>query len=90
MDRVSALGLVIAEHRRVLGLTQPQLAERASISEASVSLVERGETRVAVDTLFAIADVLGVAASELLSRAEADASRRELVNRRPKKRGADR
>ena len=84
MDRIAALGIVIREHRRVLGLTQPQLAERAGVHENNVSLIERGETRVAVDTLFALSDALGVTASELLSEAESKASRRELSNRRPK------
>lgn len=87
MDRIAALGLVIREHRRSIGLTQPQLAERAGVSENNVSLIERGATRVAVDTLFALGDALGVTASELLAKAEERASWRELPNRRPSEAG---
>jgi len=82
MDRVRALGTVVAEHRRSLGLTQSGLAERAELHKNSVGLIERGGTRVTLDALLALGDALGLPASELLAEAEKLATRRELPRRK--------
>lgn len=82
MDRVRALGTVVAKHRRSLGLTQSGLAERAELHKNSVGLIERGGTRVTLDALLALGDALGLPASELLAEAEKLATRRELPRRK--------
>jgi transcriptional regulator with XRE-family HTH domain len=76
MTRIEALGAVLAEHRRSLGLTQARLAELASLTRVQVGFVERGQTRVAIDSLFALCDVLQVRTSEVLAQAEELATRR--------------
>lgn len=76
MNRVDALGKAIARRRRVLGMTQRQLAESAGIHRNAVGLAERGQTCVSVDILFALAESLQTTASELLRTAEGEASTR--------------
>lgn len=78
MDRIEAVGAVLTEHRRSLGLTQAQLAERVGLHRNEIGRAERGQTRVALNTLFILADGLGVPASELLQSAEKLATRRSL------------
>ncbi|RAA12348.1 helix-turn-helix domain-containing protein [Ralstonia pseudosolanacearum] len=75
MDRIAAFGQVVREARLVKGLTQEALAEQADLHRNFVSLIERGQSKVALDSLFAIADALGMPASELLRRAEVLARR---------------
>lgn len=70
MDRVSAFGHVVREARLEKGLTQEQLAEKASLHRNFISMVERGQSKIALDSLFSIADALECPASELLGRAE--------------------
>ncbi|BCN08964.1 hypothetical protein RPSD_08490 [Ralstonia solanacearum] len=75
MDRIAAFGQVVREARLVKGLTQEALAEQAELHRNFVSLIERGQSKVALDSLFAIADALGMPASELLRLAEVLARR---------------
>jgi transcriptional regulator with XRE-family HTH domain len=84
MDRVRALGTIVAQHRRALGMTQGTVAERAGLHKNSVGLIERGATRVTLDALLALGDALGVPASELMAQAEQLASRRQLPRQRMK------
>ncbi|MGA4045160.1 helix-turn-helix domain-containing protein [Ralstonia nicotianae] len=70
MDRIAAFGQVVREARLEKGLTQEALAEQADLHRNFVSLIERGQSKVALDSLFAIADALGTQASELLRLAE--------------------
>lgn len=61
------LGLTIAYYRKLRGLTQIDLAERANISRTHISNIEapNGTTSVSLDTLFDIADALEVPIKEL-------------------------
>lgn len=70
MNRVEALGQVIRESREKIGLSQERLAEKAKLHRNSVGMIERTGANQSVPTLLAIADALGVPASQLLAQAE--------------------
>ncbi|MCD8249264.1 MAG: helix-turn-helix domain-containing protein [Lachnospiraceae bacterium] len=67
------IGLNIAYYRKVRGLTQKQLAERAGTSRTHMSNIEAPNmpTSISMDTLLDIADALDVPAEKLLSFREA-------------------
>ena len=52
-------------YRLAAGLTQAQLARRAGLAQATVCAIELGRQRVYVDTVAALAEVLGVGVGEL-------------------------
>lgn len=56
----SALGQLVRERRRVLGLSQLETAELAEVSERFVRLVESGKTSVQFDKLVALLTTLGL------------------------------
>lgn len=64
-QRLTAL---IRTLRKERGLSQDALAERAGLHRNSISLIERGESQPTVDTLFRLADGLGISAVELVER----------------------
>jgi transcriptional regulator with XRE-family HTH domain len=55
-----------ARLRAQSGLTQEAVAERAKLSQQYVSGLERGQRNPTVETLFAIAQALGVSHVELV------------------------
>ena len=61
-DKYKQLGLKIAYYRKLRGFTQEQLAERLGMSTVFIGQVEAPNMSYAVslDTLFDIADLLGV------------------------------
>ncbi len=63
------LGLCIAYHRKLKGLTQLQLAEKVNISRTHMSNIEAPNmpTSISLDTLLDIADALEIAPGKLLS-----------------------
>lgn len=61
------IGLRIREQRRALGKTQEKLAEFLSVSVGYVSQVERGVTKVSLDTLCRISSFLSCDPSIFLS-----------------------
>ena len=63
------LGRQIKKRRRALGQTQDALAEVLGVSVGYVSQIERGVTKVSLDTLASIAACLGCDPSELLAGA---------------------
>ena len=68
------LGSTIKARRRILGLTQHQLAKQLGISRASLANMETGRQRVLVHQLYELAGQLNVSVQELLpevSEAEA-------------------
>ena len=67
-ERYRILGLKIAYYRKRAGYTQEAFAEKIGRSNNFVSQVEGvGTTKgVSLETLFKMADVLGVAVNELL------------------------
>jgi transcriptional regulator with XRE-family HTH domain len=60
----------LRECRRNAGISQEQLAEAAGLDRSFISLVERGIQSPNIVVLLRIADVLGVAASELIAQTE--------------------
>lgn len=68
-DRFIELGLTIAALRKMQGLSQEKLAEKANLSRSYLSSIEApGVVRsFSVETLYNIADVLGVSAGDLLN-----------------------
>lgn len=71
MNRLEALGAAIREARIERKLSQEKLAELACLHRNFVGLVERAATKLAIDSLFSIADALNTPTSVLLARAEA-------------------
>lgn len=62
------LGLNIAYYRKLRGLTQLDLAEFTDLSRTHISNIEAPnvKTRISLDTLFSIAEVLQISPKDLL------------------------
>jgi transcriptional regulator with XRE-family HTH domain len=67
--RLEALGALLREERRAAGLSQRELAERTSVSNAYLSQVERGRHEPSLRVLTAVAATLGIPLQVLLARA---------------------
>ena len=67
-DRVIQLGIAIGMLRRLRGMSQEQLAEKAGISRAHLSTIEAPNmvTGMSLDTFFNLADALDVDAADLI------------------------
>ena len=63
------IGLNIAYYRKLKGLSQMQLAEKANISRTHLSNIQAPNmpTSISLETLFDIAEILEVPAAYLLS-----------------------
>lgn len=68
-DRFIELGIKIGALRKMRGMTQEQLADKAKMSRSHLSSIEAPNTvrPFSVEVLFNIADALEVDAGELLS-----------------------
>lgn len=64
----STLGKRIAAHRKRLGLTQEQLADKLSITAQAVSKWENDQSCPDISVLPLLADIFGVSTDELLGR----------------------
>ncbi len=60
VERYRTLGLNIAYYRKLRGLTQEQLAEKAGIERSRVSKTEIAWVGTSLDMIFRIADALEV------------------------------
>lgn len=61
----------VFNHRRALGISQSELADRAGISRNYVSLIERGEaSNLSLNVLHSLATALGVTPAELTGEAQ--------------------
>ena len=71
-DRFINLGIAVSTVRRMRGMSQEQLAEKAGISRSCLSVLEAPNIAraVSLEILFNIADALGVNAADLLYLAE--------------------
>lgn len=67
-DRLIEVGLVIATLRKLRGMSQEQLAEKAGISRSFLSAIEAPNIvrSFSLEILFNIADALNTTAAELL------------------------
>ena len=66
---MSPIDVTLRQARTAAGLTQPQLAEKAGVRQATISQLETGKTRrIDLDILDRLCEVLGVEPGELLAR----------------------
>ena len=65
-----AFGIVISRLRVQKGLTQERMSGLAGIARSHLVALENGEKTAKLDTLWKIADALGIAPSELLRETE--------------------
>ncbi|MBA3663265.1 MAG: helix-turn-helix transcriptional regulator [Bacteroidetes bacterium] len=56
----SIIGQTIKQRRKELGITQPDLAELASVSKNTLYKLERGQGNPSLDVLNKLAEVLGM------------------------------
>ena len=64
------LGERIQYYRTSQGLTQPALARQAGITAPFLSLVETGNKHPSIETLMALAKILGVTSAHILGEVE--------------------
>jgi transcriptional regulator with XRE-family HTH domain len=69
-NMAEAIGLVIYYRRHQTRLTQAELAKRARVSQATISLIEEGEGDPRVFTIQKICEALGVKISKVALEAE--------------------
>lgn len=69
-SRYQTLGLNIAYYRKKRGMTQETLAERAGIERSRVSKTEIAWVGTSLDTVYRIADALGVETYKLFIERE--------------------
>lgn len=67
MDVAASFGRNLARCRKQVGLSQEELAVRASLHRTAVGQLERGERVARVDTLIKLAGSLEIAPGELLN-----------------------
>jgi len=83
--KLAALGALIRAQRVAMGLSQRDLAERAKVSNAYLSQIERGLHEPSLSVLAAIAAALDVPLGDVLARAgllapaDADGAQATLV-----------
>ena len=71
----AALAATVRATRTARGLSVTALAESSGVSRAMISKVERGEAQPTAALLAKLSGALGLTLSELIARAEGDASR---------------
>ena len=59
------VGERIREHRKALGLSQAQLAERTNLSNNTVSRIESAQVMLSAENLFLMAEALGVTPNDI-------------------------
>jgi len=62
----AALGLHVKRTRVALCLRQDELAARCNVTVRTIYRIERGATNVTIDTIAALAAILGCTAAHLL------------------------
>jgi len=72
MNLLEAFGSVIRRERMKRRMTQERLAELADLHHNFISLVERGKTAAALDSIAALAEALDCRPSQLIRAAERD------------------
>ena len=72
-----SFGMMIAKLRFEKGLTQETASGLAGISRSHLVMLESGRKTVRLDTLWRIADALGVRPSEIIRMAEDEMNQKE-------------
>ena len=65
-----AVGEILKTRRRLVGLTQVGLSEKAGVKQSIISLVENGRRTYSLDALARVADALGTKLSTIMREAE--------------------
>lgn len=68
-DRFIQLGITISSLRKIRGMSQEELAEKANISRSLLSIIEAPNTAnsFSLEALYDIADALNVTSADLIS-----------------------
>jgi transcriptional regulator with XRE-family HTH domain len=64
------LGKVIQSHRKALGLSQEELAEKAGLHRTYIGAIERGERNITLKNFYRVTLALGANISSLFSEIE--------------------
>ena len=72
------IGGLIRNYRKAKNLTQDELSEKICKSKSTISKYEKGEIAVDIETLYEIADAIGVHVEQLLSQRSFE--RKEMQN----------
>lgn len=67
-----AFGKVLREYRQRAGLSQEGLADAADLDRTFIGMLERGQRQPTLESLFRIADALGVSPQTLIARTSAE------------------
>ena len=70
-----AFGIVISRLRTEKGMSQESLSAFAGIARSHLTMLENGRKTARLDTVFNLADALGVKPSELIRMVEEDEKR---------------
>ncbi|MBO8129617.1 MAG: helix-turn-helix transcriptional regulator [Peptococcaceae bacterium] len=65
-----AFGIALRKHRKALLLSQEELAHRCELDRTFISLLERGQRKPTLNTIFTISKSLNIKASELIQEVE--------------------
>jgi len=63
-------GEIVRKHRKEIGLTQEELAEKADLAPKMISLIERFERNPSLNVADSIAQGLGIPFEQLVSEVE--------------------
>lgn len=72
---------VVRDVRKEAGLTLQQVADRSGLSIAGLSKLERNQNLIELETLYRLARVFGLTATDLLSLAESRTAQRKSIQR---------
>ena len=78
-DILRVIGENTRMYRERAGLTQANLAERVGVGTAFISRVERGQKRMRVETMMAVAEALNVSVDLLLYQKSMNAQLQTLT-----------
>lgn len=79
MTRIEALGVVIRDARTLRNISQEKLAASAKLHRNALGRIERGEVGLNINSLWLLADVLGMSATELVQEAETMAAHNKVT-----------
>jgi len=63
---------VLRKKREALGMTQELLARRSELDRTYISMLERGLRKPSLQTVFSLAESMGIEATELIREVEND------------------
>jgi len=78
--KIKAIAVVVRKKREEKNYTQEYLAYKLNISQNAYSKIELGYTKITVERLFQIAEVLEVSAADLLNADSKETSQGVLRN----------